>query len=205
VDDREEWEAVRADLRAAGVDPTDLGRFVNRSNPALPGFEPERFDAKAAYPVLLDWLPRARSRALRSTIASRLRQAGKSSVTAQALITEYRRETDETTRWQLGDAIARSATPADLPDIVELAADRHGGRGRQMLVYALWRVKTDRAREVILDLLDDPDVAGHAMVSLRRAAGNEEARRRIESLQSHPDARVRELAEHELRKIHRAR
>ena len=40
----EEWRAVSDALREVGVDPTDLGRFVNRSFPGTPGFEPEQFD-----------------------------------------------------------------------------------------------------------------------------------------------------------------
>jgi HEAT repeat protein len=204
VTDADEWEAIRASLRAAGVDPTDLARFVNRPNPDLPGLEPERFDAKAAYPVLLDWLPRAKSPAVRSTIASRLRQAGKSAVTARALIAAYEVETNDETRWQLGDAIARTAPAKELGAIVELAADRRGGTGRQMLVDALWRVKTDRARELILELIDDPDVCVHAMYALRRAFGNEEARRRIEPLLDSEHERVRDVAHHTLKKIDRA-
>jgi HEAT repeat protein len=202
--DAAEWEAVRAALRESGVDPTDLARFVNRPNPDLPGLEPETFDAKAAYPVLLEWLPRVTSPRLRSTIASRLRQTGKSSRTARALLQAYVAETDETARWELGDAIARTATRAELESTVELAADTRGGTGRQMLVYALWRVKTPAAREAILELIDDPDVCLHAMYSLRRAFGNEEARRRIEPLLDHQNERVREVARHTLKKIDQA-
>jgi HEAT repeat protein len=202
--DADEWEAVRGALRSAGVDPTDLGRFVNRPNPDLLGLEPDTFDAKAAYPVLLEWLPRVESPSLRSTIASRLRAVGKSAVTARALITAYRAETNEDARWQLGDAIARTAPAAELDEIVELAADPCGGTGRQMLVYALWRVKTDRARSLILELLRDPDVCVHAMHSLRRAFGNEEARRRIEPLLEDENERVRDVARHTLTKIDRA-
>jgi hypothetical protein len=204
VTDADEWEAIRASLRAAGVDPTDLARFVNRPNPDLPGLEPERFDAVAARPVLLDWLSRARSPAVRSTIASRLRQAGKSAATARALIAAYEVETNDEARWQLGDAIARTAPPAELPAIVELAADPRGGTGRQMLVDALWRVKTDRARSLLLELIADRDVCVHAMSALRRAVGNEEARRRIEPLVESDDERVRDVARHTLKKIDRA-
>jgi hypothetical protein len=73
--DDAEREAVRDALRQAGVDPTDLGRFVNRPNPNLRGLEPETFDTAAARPVLLEWLPRLTNPRVRSTIAARLRQA----------------------------------------------------------------------------------------------------------------------------------
>jgi HEAT repeat protein len=152
----------------------------------------------------MEWLPRARSPRLKDTVARRLAETGKNSATAQALLREYRLVADETVKWAIADSIARVARTPDLDDLVELAADRSGGRGRQMLVYALWRSNTDRARDVILDLLDDPDVCRHAMYSLRRAFGNPEARRRIEPLLEHPNERVRESARHALKRIDRA-
>jgi hypothetical protein len=204
VAEADEWEAVGKALRDAGVDSTDLGRFVNRPNPDLPGFEPSHFDARSAYPVLMEWLPRVHADAVKETLARRLAETGKSTETAQALLSEYREATSETVKWALGDSIARVAPPRDLEEAVELAADRGGGRGRQMLVYALWRVPSDHAREVILDLLDDPEVCGHAMYSLRLAFGNLEARRRIEALVDHSDEHVRTIARDTLKKIDRA-
>jgi hypothetical protein len=145
VTEDEEWQAVREALREVGVDPTDLARFVNRPHPEIPGFEPEQFDARRALPVLLEWLPRVEARAVRDTLASRIRQAGKNSVSAQTLITAYRASPS----WALGDAIARTMTPAEYDETVELAADARTGTDRQMLVDGLWRVKGERARSLI--------------------------------------------------------
>jgi hypothetical protein len=196
----EEWEVVREALRANGVDPTDLARFVNRSHPELPGFEPEQFDLHAAYPVLLGLLPRVKSRAVTETLARRIAQAGKRSNSAQALLAAYRSSPD----WAVGDAIARTMTPAEYDAVVELAADDRAGVERQMLVYALWRVKSERARELILELLQDPAVCKHAMYSLRRAFGNEDAERRLKPLQEHPDDHVRAAARDALKRIARS-
>jgi HEAT repeat protein len=201
VGEAEEWEVVREALRAEGVDPTDLARFVNRSHAGLPGFAPERFDVHAAYPVLLRMLQRVKSPAVTETLARRIAQAGKSSNSAQALLAVYRSRPD----WAVGDAIARTMTPADHHAVVELAADDRAGVERQMLVYALWRVKSARAREVILELLDDPAVCKHAMYSLRRAFGNEEAERRLNPLENHADDQVRTAAREALKRIARAR
>jgi hypothetical protein len=192
---------VREALRAEGVDPTDLARFVNRPHPGLPGFEPERFDARRAYPVLLTWLPRVASRAVRETLARRIAQAGKSSTSAQALIAAYQARP----AWAIGDAIARTMTPAEHDAVIELAADGAAGVERQMLVYALWRVKSARAHVLILELLVDPAVCTHAMYSLRRAFGNDEAEWRLEPLQEHPDEHVRAAAREALKRIRRSR
>jgi HEAT repeat protein len=202
MDDRRELEALSGALREAGVDPTDVARFVNRPNPDLPGFEPDTFDSRAAYPVLMEWLPRVETASMKETIARRLAQAGKRSETARALIREYRAADNDVVRWVLGDSIARVATPAEYDEVVELASS--GDSGRQMLVYMLWRIKTDRSREVILEGIADSDVCIHAMYSLRRLLGNEEARRRIEPLLDHESERVREIAADTLKKIDKA-
>jgi hypothetical protein len=74
VNEQQEWEAVRAALRDAGLDPTDLARFVNAPNPAIRGLEPSTFDSQQAYPVLLAWLPRVHARPVVDTLASRIRE-----------------------------------------------------------------------------------------------------------------------------------
>jgi hypothetical protein len=196
VTEAEEWEAIGRELRGAGVDPTDFGRFVSN--------QPETFDSRNAYPVLMEWLPRAQFDAVKETIARRLAETGRSSETAQALLREYHVTADETVRWAIADSIVRVAPSTDLSEIVELAADRAGGRARQMLVYALWRVPSDRSREVIVSLLDDPEVAPHAMFALRRAFGNHEARRRLEPLVDHPSERVCAAARDALQRIDRS-
>ena len=197
--EEQEWEAVRAALRDAGVDPTDLARFVNAPNPAIRGLEPSTFDSRRAYPVLLDWLPRVHAKPVVDTLASRIRESGKRSEAAGALIAKYR----ERPSWELGDAVARTMTPAEHEDVVRLCADASAGHERQMLVYALWRIKTDEARALIRELVRDPSVATHAMYSARRAFGNDEAARLIAPLEEDPD--VGDDARHALKRIERAR
>jgi HEAT repeat protein len=201
VNESEEWQAVKDALREAGIDPTDLGRFVNRPNPAIRGLEPEVFDARRALPVLVEWLPHVRSRAVRETLARRIAQAGKRSDSARVLLDAYRATPD----WAIGDALAHTMTPAEHDEVVELAADKGTGQERQMLVYALWRVKTDRARSVILGSLTDPDVARHAISASRRAFGNEEARRQLERLKDDPNEDVRAVVRDGLKRIGRTR
>ena len=195
----EEWEAVRAALRDAGVDPTDLARFVNAPNPALRGLEPSTFDSRQGYRVLVEWLPRVHAKPVVDTLAARIRESGKRSESAHALIAKYR----ERPTWELGDAIARTMTPAEHDDVAQLCADASAGYERQMLVYALWRIKTDEARSLIRELVHDPSVAKHAMYSARRAFGSEEARRLIEPLVDDPE--VGGAAREAVKRIDRAR
>jgi hypothetical protein len=60
LDRKTAWERdgtpVKAALAAAGIDPADFGRLVNRPFPGV--LEPSRFDTDKAVPVLLEWLPK---------------------------------------------------------------------------------------------------------------------------------------------------
>jgi hypothetical protein len=72
-----------------------------------------------------------------------------------------------------------------------------------MLIYMLWRVKSQRARGVLLASLDDEDVCLHAMSALRRMVGNEEARKHVTRLVDHPAATVSRAARDTLKRIDR--
>jgi hypothetical protein len=53
-------------------------------------------------------------------------------------------------------------------DLVELITDPRHGRAREMLCDALTRTKDSRAPDVLIELIDDDDVAAHAILALRR-------------------------------------
>jgi hypothetical protein len=198
-----ELDAVRAALRDAGVDPTDFGSFVGRVVPGV--IEAPTFDYAAATPVLLEWLPRVQTPLARQVVATSLAHRAAKGVATGPLIDLFlaAEDDEEHLKWAIASAIHDAVTPPDFDRVVELAADRRHGTARQMLVFMLWRIKTDRAREVVLDALDDEDVALHAMCALRRMVGNEEARRHIAPLADHPSAQVSRAARETLRRIDR--
>jgi hypothetical protein len=196
-----ELEAVRAALRRAGIDPTDFGRFVGRVVPGV--IEAPTFDYVAAAPVLLEWLPRVRTPLAKEVVARSLGHRAAKGVATGPLIDAFLATPPEEShvKWAIASAIHDVATPPDFDRIVELAADRRHGRARQMLVFMLWRVKSERAREVVVDSLEDEDVAPHAMSALRRMVGNEQARRQIAPLVDHASPRVARVARDTVKRI----
>jgi hypothetical protein len=67
---RTSFEPLRRDLMAAGIDPSDFGRFVGRVVPGL--IEPSGFDEDRAVPLLLKWLPRVENKDVRECIVRHL-------------------------------------------------------------------------------------------------------------------------------------
>jgi HEAT repeat protein len=151
------------ELTRAGVDVADFGLFTS--------LRPVSFDFGRAAPILVKWLPRMDSPAVVESIARSLRgepqAAGEG---ARQLIAAYRRMSDDESgaRWAIADALSTLAGPADADDVITLLRDPSSGVARQMLCDALTRTRDPRAPDVLIELLDDDSVNGHAILALRR-------------------------------------
>ena len=172
----DDWERVRAALRDHGVaGAADLGRFVNDGR----YFRPSELDERAAMPVLVALLPTLSDARVVCAVASHLRRPWARPAAFPALLDAFRRWAvldDPAAAWALGDSLANAARSEDLRVLLDVADNRGYGRARQMVVHALWRFRSSAAvAPALVLLLDDPDVALHAMSALRRCVGSEAA------------------------------
>jgi hypothetical protein len=72
-------------------------------------------------------------------------------------------------RWTVGAALERTWDDRFFGELTGLALDRSFGTDRQMIVLGLGRSKRKvEAVGLLLGLLDDPDVSGHATAALRK-------------------------------------
>ena len=159
-----EAEPLVVALEAAGIDTVDFGLFGEASFTT--------FDFERAAPILIDWLPRIEDPGVKEAMVRSLtgqrRARGEG---ARRLIVEFTRPAyaeNDSLRWAIGNALATLAGPADADAIIETLRDRSGGRSRQMLCDALSRTKDPRRVDVLIELIDDDSVAGHAILALRR-------------------------------------
>ena len=120
-----------------------------------------------------------------------------------ALISEFKSSAlDESTRWALGNSVSLIAEASDLGELINLAIDKKFGRAREMIVAGLGRFsrESDEAFEALRQLVNDPDVSGHAISAL----GNSQrvaAASVVEKFTSHPDAFLRREARRALSKL----
>jgi HEAT repeats len=164
-----EQAALCADLEHAGISSRDFGFFAREIPEA--GIHAPRFDYVAAAPILIQWLPRAQTPLIKERIVRSL--TGEKAATPDALkplVSEFRQAADEewALKWAIGNALATLADDSIADELVELAQDRRHGRSREMLMDALARTKAERAVDALVELVDDDDVAGHAISALRR-------------------------------------
>jgi HEAT repeat protein len=157
-----EWRKLEAELEASGIDTTDLGIFSSVA--------PTRFDYEAAAPILVRWLTRVRDPVEKEVLARSLTGVKTArSEAARAIVAEFRNaDMDaEAEKWAYGNALATLADDEIADELLELVRDRRHGDSRQMLCDALKRTKDPRAPDALIELIDDDDVAGHAISALR--------------------------------------
>jgi hypothetical protein len=162
----EEERGLLEALEAAGVRSEDFGLFIS-------GPRETTFDYERATPVLIEWLPRVRDPVLKEIVVRSLTgEKAAEGTGARALISEFKElpNTEEwhSVKWAIGDALATLAGPSLADDLLELLRDGRHGSARQRLCDALARTKDERAPDALIALLDESDLAGHAISALRR-------------------------------------
>jgi HEAT repeat protein len=175
---------LREDLRRAGAPCSDLWELVT-TNIAYP----------AAIPVLLDWLEHLDERLPADTRDK----------THQVLVRALTVVEDPSglgLRWVIGNALEVVADDSVFDDLEALVRDEAFGRARQMVVLGLGRSQDRRAVPVLIDLLNDPDVAAHAAIALGKLRAAE-ACSALEEHLADPQPLVRREAKKALTKLGR--
>ena len=127
---------------------------------------------RAAVPVLLAWLPRVTDGKVKEEIVRALTVPWAKPAATGPLIEEFRRvdasadPTGTGLRWTIGNALDVLADDSSFDELVDLARDRRYGKARQMVVLGLGKSKRPEAVDVLLGLVNDPDVDGHAVKAL---------------------------------------
>jgi len=163
----------------------------------------EPVDYRAAIPILIKWLPRVDNTAVKTALVRALSIKWARPAAARPLIEEFRKapESEELgLKWTIGSALSEVADADVFDDLVELVRDKQHGRAREMLAVALAKTKDPRAVDVLIKLLDDEQIAGHAVYALRLLAPPE-ARGALERFVDHPKTWVRNEAKRALAKI----
>lgn len=102
--------------------------------------------------------------------------------------------------WAIGNAFDVIVTQNDVDDIIPIVLDKTNGCSRQMFAHGLWKVKSERVENTLILLLDDEQVAPHALSSLGKMKSLN-AKEKIISLLQHPRPLIRKEALKALKRI----
>lgn len=167
------------------VDPLDQGpilaelRGVGLVAESLADLRESGVQYRDAIPVLLRWLPKVGDPRLKGEIVRALSVPWAKPLAIRAMIAEFREVSVEDDpsglglRWTIGNALRVLFDDAHYEALVDLAMDHRYGRAREMLVLGLAKSKNPQVVDVLLALVDDSGVDGHAiqaLATLRAAA-----------------------------------
>lgn len=150
----------------------------------------------AAVPVLLQWLPPMSDRHAKDDIVRTLSVPWAKPAAAPVLIDEFKAANDPTgegLRWAIANGLTVVADDSVLEELLHFVQDKQYGKAREMLVVALGNMKDPRAVAVLMNLLDDEQVVGHAVMALGKLKAPA-ARERLKELMQHTTEWVREEA-----------
>jgi hypothetical protein len=119
---------------------------------------------REAIPALVAWLPQVTDRRVKEEIVRALTVPWARPAATGPMIDEFRRvdasvdPTGTGLRWVIGDALEVLADDSSFDELAELVRDPRYGKARQMVVLGLGRSKRPEAVEVLVGLVDDPEL-----------------------------------------------
>lgn len=144
-------------------------------------------------PILVSWLSRVANPQVKEDLVRTLSVPWAAPAAVPALIAEFKKaDGPQATglRWAIANGLAVTADDAVFEEIAALAKNEVFGKAREMLVLALGNCRDPRAVDVLVGLLDNEVVAGHAVMALGKLK-SKTAKPRIQELLSHRTAWVR--------------
>jgi len=191
---RHDAEPLRRELCELGLQVESVADLYNRRMPYTP-----------AIPLLIEWLPRIENPDVKESLVRALSVPEARPSAATPMIREFSAAHDSSglgLRWAIGNSLAVVADDSVFEQIAELAQDRRWGRAREMIAVALGNMDThrDEAINVLRRLLDDEEVAGHAVIALGKLRAVE-ARADVEPFLKHPKAWIQKEAKAALKRI----
>jgi HEAT repeat protein len=153
-------EPLVSKLRAMGFDVEFVGDLYDQG-----------FDYRTAVPLLAESLSSVDNEDVKRDIVRALSVpwAREEPNIVPLLIDEFRSTTDPQTRWAIANALEVLADDAHFEAVASLVTDPESGDARQMLTLALAKMEHPDRDALLRRLLDDPLVAGHAVMAIGKA------------------------------------
>lgn len=183
-------EKLIADVRKAGYEIQTIDDLMKMSK--------ENADL---IPILLEHLANITDEGDKAFLARCLTVKGFCQAT-KPLIQEFYQMTKDSPRWAIGNALSIIADKSCSQEMVEIAKNRDFGMSRQMIVYDLWKFDDSEIKDVLVSLLNDETVVGHAVHALRRL-GDPSVIPYLEAITSHKMTWIRNEAKAAIERLNK--
>ena len=153
---KDEQPLIR-DLEAAGIKVTSVWDLVNTTK-----------SYPSAIPILIKHLPKNYNYKSKEGIVRALSVPEAIGKAAGPLIQEYKRTPNEFTsyRWAIGNSVFTTITNSDAEEVMRIVKDTTNGESRHMFVLALGKLRCEKIDQVLIELLNDREMARYASEAL---------------------------------------
>lgn len=148
-------------LQKVGIQVTNVYDLVNTRKPYT-----------AAIPILVGVLSEIDDDGIKEGIVRALTIKEARGIAAKPLIKEFERISDQDPaqrqllKWAIGNALSVVADESVFEKLVGLLKDKKHGKAREMLAVALGNMKDPRAADILIEMLNDEELAGHSLIAL---------------------------------------
>ncbi|CAD0002418.1 HEAT repeat domain-containing protein [Flavobacterium salmonis] len=180
-----EANKIKAELAKVGINIEDIYDLVNTDKPY-----------PTAIPVLLNLLKQGIEHSgIKEGVIRALAVKEGIGLASPVLIDEYYKTPKDKMllRWAIGNAIYMTITSSDTENVLQIVENKENGMSRQMFVLALSKVKSEEVENVLIKLLDDDEVAAHAIEALGKMK-SQKSKEKIFRLLDHPKDLIRKEA-----------
>jgi hypothetical protein len=155
-----------------------------------------------AIPILLHWLSLITDSHVKESIVRTLSVPFAKPLASQALINEFKKISlnEAHLKWAIGNALSITAENSIANELYDVALDARHGKSREMIVLALGNISEPCAIEVLIKLLEDDEVCGHAIKALAKLKA-QKAFKKIEFFLNHPKTWIRNEAIKAIKKL----
>ena len=186
-----EYQGLIDELADIGIKINSIWDLVNTKRKYL-----------AAIPVLMKYLPLVSYIRNKEGIVRALTVPEAKGLVVPLLVKEYLQLSNdkENLKWVIGNAVNVTITKSEVADIFPIVLNKENGISRQMFVAALGKVKSEKAEDVLIKLLDDEEVTPQALEALGRMK-SAKSKEKIATLISHPKPLIKKEAQKALKKL----
>jgi HEAT repeat protein len=154
---------------------------------------------KDVIPILLEHLCRINDEQDKEFLVRCLGVKGFNEVT-EILLKEFKNSSNISYKWAIGNSLSLIADKNSFADLIQIVQESEHGIARQTIVDTLGKLKNKQAIPVLINLLKDDDVQGHAVIALSKFK-DPSSIPYIEPLVSHKVTWIRNAAKKAINKL----
>lgn len=151
-------------------------------------------------PILLNHLSQISDESDKEFIVRCLGVKGFAEV-SKPLLYEFNNSDNLLYKWAIGNTLDIISDKGILPELLEIVQNKKHGRSRQMIIYGLGKYKKEtQIKPILVSLLQDKDVAGHAIHALSQL-GDPEVIKDIKPFENYDVTWIRNEAKRAVKKL----